>query len=314
MGTSAAAKFSESSVSESITNFKLRMTNRNFAFRCAVFLCALGAFAGNSPAQTEIDNLAATINRGSVEQKRTALVQIRNLQTAAASRVAVPALTDKSEIVRVTAPFSVVFLPPDEAAAALLPQLGDKSEFVRRETAYALGETRSVKAVQPLLEILQKDKQYSVRCSAAVALGEIGDISAVNNLLRILQAKPKEDEDFLRRSAARSIGQIAETTLMRDFFGQLTVKNFDLFAAENRRFLSEKYLPLRASVNLLIEVLQNPQESDDAKREAAFALGAIGDAAAIRVLQSKLAAEDNYLAEISKEALKKISIPANIKN
>ena len=43
------------------------------------------------------------------------------------------------------------------------------------------------------------------------------------------------------------------------------------------------------------------------RREAAFALGAIGDKSAVPVLQSNLGSEDYYLAEICLESLRKIT-------
>jgi HEAT repeat protein len=92
----------------------------------------------------------------------------------------------------------------------LLPLLGDKAELVRREAAYALGAVGSPAAVNPLLQILERDKVLEVRGAAAVALGQIGDVSAVPALMRILRNRPREREEFIRRSAAKSIGQIAQ--------------------------------------------------------------------------------------------------------
>ena len=166
-------------------------------------------FAGESLAQN-LEFLAEKITRGSTEEKREALRQIRNLETAEASLKAVPALRDSAEIVRATAAFSVIYLPKDEAFSVLLPLLSDKKEIVRREAAYALGKVRNSSAVNPLLQILQKDKITEVRNAAVVALGEIGDVSAVDALTRILQRRPRETDEFTRRSAARSIGQIAQ--------------------------------------------------------------------------------------------------------
>jgi HEAT repeat protein len=54
--------------------------------------------------------------------------------------------------------------------------------------------------------------------------------------------------------------------------------------------------------------LQNSKEFDDVRREVAFALGAIGDASAIPVLQVNLIAKDYYLAKICAEALEKIDL------
>ena len=248
-----------------------------------IFFCAL---AGNASfAQNNLQYLAEAVRAGTTEVKRTALLEIRNLRSAEASRLAVPALNDSSEIVRATAPFSIIFLPKDEAAQLLVPLLQDKSELVRREAAYALGKVGNPATVDPLIQVLQKDKINDVRAAAAIALGEIGDISAVNVLGRLLQKNRKDEEEFLRRSAARSIGQIAQ----RNRIGE--TKNLDAF---------------RPAVGLLIQTLQTPRESPDVKREAAFALGEIGDASAIPVLEANSSSEDYYLAEISKKALRKI--------
>lgn len=315
MGKRQKAKRSASGVRKSITHSNLQITfsgarTSRLTWFSALF-CLFCGFAGNSFAQTlspaEIRQQAERLESGDVEARRDALHKLRVSESENASRIATEGLTDKAEIVRATAPFSVLDLPSDEAAENLLPQLKDKSAFVRRETAYALGETHSTRAVQPLIQILQRDKEYGVQCSAAVALGEIGDISAVDALTRVLQKNPTEENDFLRRSAARSIGKIAETTLQKEFFSQTEIKDFDVFVMENRKKLIERHPSLRVAASILIRVLQNPEEADDTKREAAFALGATGDVLAITVLKSKLNAEDYYLAEIARMALKKIT-------
>lgn len=277
----------------------------------SILLCVLCAFAGNISAQN-LESLAEQVKFGTTEVKRGALFEIRNLQTAEASRLAIPALTDANEIVRATAAFSVIFLPKDEAFAVLAPLLNDKSEIVRRETAYALGKTQNPAAINLLIQVFQKDKITEVRNAAVVALGEIGDVSAIESLTKILQTKPDEKDEFLRRSAARSVGQIAQI---------IQIQKSQVVTPQN--FLPDKYkeielpkyakltdaLPVfRASVAVLIQTLQNRAESNDTKREAAFALGAIGDESAVSVLQANLNNQDYYLAEICKESLRKIQI------
>ena len=154
--------------------------------------------------------------------------------------------------------------------------------------------------------MMQSDKILEVRTAAAAALGKIGDVSAVEKLLRILRTRPVEDEEFLRRSAARSVGQIAQILLTAER-SVVTPQNF----------LPDKFkdfgavggnLPVAfsAAVDVLIGVLRSNSEADDTRREAAFALGAIGDARAIPALQPFVSAQDPYLAEISREALIKI--------
>ncbi len=298
---------------KSMTNDELRMTVLKYIFQHSLILCALCVLAGNIFAQ-DFDALAEAINRGNAEQKREALRVIRNLESESASRLAVPALRDSSEIVRATAAFSVIFLPADAAFAALSPLLNDKKELVRREAAYALGKTHNPNAVAALWRVFQKDKIAEVRNAAIVALGEIGDAAAIDGLTQILRRKPKNEDDadeFLRRAAARSVGQIAQIIQT----GKTKVITPQILSAqpgsvETVRFpkLAEQFPAFRPAIEVLMNVLQNNSESGDAKREAAFALGAIGDAAAIPVLQTNLNDQDYYLAQISREALLKIEV------
>ncbi len=248
------------------------------------FLCTFANISIFAQSSTDYLILAEKIRNGSTEEKRDILFKVRNLETEQASRLAIPALNDSSEIVRATAVSSVVFLPANEAAQILVPLLQDKSIFVRRETAYALGKIGNPQAVNSLLQVFQRDKSFEVKNATVIAFGEIGDVSAVDALTKILQRKPKDSEEFLRRSAARSIGQIAENV------GETV--DFPVFQTAN---------------NVLISILQNDKESADTKREAAFALGEIGEKASIQILQNQLNSGNIYLAEISRKALEKIN-------
>lgn len=277
-----------------------------------LLLLIFACFAGKSFGQ-DIESLSRKIQNGTTEEKRDALYETRNLQSEAASRIAIPALSDPDEIVRATAASSVVFLPKDESARLLFPLLIDKSEFVRREAAFALGEVGSKTSTASLLDLLQKDKSREVKSAAAAALGRIGDPAAVGGLTSVLSKKPKEDDAFVRRSAARSIGQIAQIIRC----GKMTAVTPQDFLNEKYKgiesgkvnAISEQFSGFRNATPTLIRVLQNRRESDDTRREAAFALGAIGDASAILALRGNLNSKDNYLGEICKEALLKIPKP-----
>jgi HEAT repeat protein len=65
---------------------------------------------------------------------------------------------------------------------------------------------------------------------------------------------------------------------------------------------------------VLVAVLQNPKESADARREAAFAIGAIGNAGAIGALRSQTAASDYYLIEICNDAIRRIESTESPRN
>lgn len=273
-----------------------------FAFLICFFV------GGKTFAQNNLEILAEQINRGNSEQKRNALFQIRNLETIEASRIAVPALTDADEIVRATAVSSVVFLSSDEAVLVLLPLLRDKKPFVRKETAYALGKTRNISAVRPLIETIQKDKIQEVKDAATFALGKNRDVSAVSALTRILQRSPKTNEEFMRRAAARSLGEIANNQILQGLLQRKNPHNsIPDFANELRANLRKEIPDFKNAVKVLLQVLQSPNETDDVKREAAYALGEIGDPAAIPYLLLALNSKDYYLAENCKKALEKIN-------
>jgi HEAT repeat protein len=256
--------------------------------------------------------LQSQIERGSKEEKRTALSEIRNLRSASASRIALPALRDKDEVVRATAASSVIFLPREDAARAVVPLLDDKAEFVRREAAYALGEIGHSLATAPLVKLIRSNAMLEVRTAAAVGVGKIGDTSAIEGLIGVLRSTPREDEEFLRRSAARSVGQIAQIKKTGER-SVLTPQNFlpDKFKDLGPESSGVRIAEFAAAVDVLIAVLRNNSESDDTRREAAFALGAIGDAHAIPALQTNSSASDPYLAEICREALLKIERTKN---
>lgn len=309
MGKGAAAKRSAGGMKITITNDELKITSSGQSFARLAFLCLVLLSAQNIFAQ-DLTALSEQLRSGDTEQKRDALFQIKNLQTAAAARIAVPALNDAAEIVRATAAFAVIFLPPDEALAALAPLLQDKSELVRRETAYALGKIQNPQAVDLLLRTLQNDKMQAVKNAAVVALGEIGDLSALDALVQILRRKPTAEEEFFRRSAARAIGQIA--WILQTGAAQKTTPESLLPAAlksvsePKYKNLAQSFPPFRAAVPVLLQTLQNAREADDVRRETAFALGAVGDASALPALRSNLTGQDYYLAEICRESIKKI--------
>lgn len=234
-----------------------------------------------TPIQREIERQRQRLNSADIEERRDALMRLGSLKRSDASRVAAAGLGDLAPIVRTTAAHAILSLPPAEAVALLIPLLQDKLEFVRREAAYAMGQTRSRTALSPLTNLLTSDKDAGVRGAAAVALGEIGDESAVPSLVQVLtvrtekKKKVKTAEDaFVMRAAARSLGQIRS----------------------------------RSAVEVLIAALADDTNDNDVRREAATALGLIGDPSAGPALQAALASSDPYLSEAAREALRLLKL------
>jgi HEAT repeat protein len=236
--------------------------------------------------QREIERQRQRLSSDSVEERRDALMRLRNLKRPEAARAAVGGLNDLSPVVRVMAAHAILSLPLAEVVSLLTPLLQDKLEFVRREVAYALGETHSPGAVDLLANLMRTDKEAGVRGAAAVALGQIGSESAVPVLVQVLSGskpapkkkKPKaEDDEFVLRAAAHSLGQIRS----------------------------------RAGVEVLIATLGNEIITGDVRREAAIALGMIGDQAAVPALRTAFHSDDPYLSEAAREALRRLCVSVN---
>ena len=222
--------------------------------------------------QDAIHQQQQRLQSSDVEERRDALMRLGAMRRVAASRAAVPSLQDAAPIVRVTAVKAILSLGGEESAGYLLPLLNDKDEFVRRETAYALGHTRSRSATGPLTERLSSDKEDGVRAAAAVALGEIADEAAVVPLVTTLTSK-REKNVFVLRAAAVALGKIKS----------------------------------RAGTAALISALSNEKYPSDVRREAARSLGLIGDPSAASALKAATTASDPYLAQIAHDSLKKVT-------
>ena len=263
--------------------FKVRFSalDARLAVSLGVVLCSIVSVIGQeSRLQRELELQRQRLGSIEVEDRRDALMRLANLKRPEAARVAAAGLTDKSATVRVAAAHAVIWMPAGEAASLLIPMLTDKDEFVRREVAFAFGETRHSSAVSPLVDLLSRDKKPSVRASAAIALGQIGDDAAVPGLSQAITGEGKKrsksaEDEFVVRSAVRSLGQIGS----------------------------------RSAVPLLIGALQNEFNSIDTRREAATALGLIGDPSAVPALQAAFQANaDPYLSEAARLAIQRISL------
>ena len=271
------------------------------------FFLAVFAVYSTVAFSQDLSAYAEKLRSGNIEEKREALFQLRNLRSEDASRIAVTALRDSTPIVRATAASSVIFLPKTEASAALLPLLRDKDEFVRREGAFALGQVGDPAAGSQLVSTLSNDKSAEVKTAAAIAIGKVGDPAAVSVLVELFDKMPNDDNELLRSAAARSIGQIAEK--MRS--GTITTLTPQNFLPEKYKDLGTKPTPdlqsnFTDAVRRLTKVLESSAEADDTRREAAFALGAIGEPSAEPALSKYVNSADPYLAEICREALMKL--------
>ena len=264
------------------TTARLRSTLFIFLIT-ALGTVALSAAQSNTtltPSQREIEKQRQLLQSTEEEERREAVMRLGAMHLPAASRVCVPALSDAAPKIRALAAKAILSLGPEESARILIPLLKDKDEFVRRETVYALGLTHSRAATSALSDRLVNDKEDGVRGAAAVALGEIADEGAVVTLVEVLapqssgnRKRKKEQNVFVLRAVAVALGQTRS----------------------------------RAGVPALVGTLASETLADDIRREAARALGLIGDPAALPALRTASTASDPHLSRIAFEASRKIS-------
>lgn len=158
------------------------------------------------------------------------------------------------------------------AVEPLLEVLQDEnSSTLHRECIKALGEIKDKRAVEPLLNVLQK-KETSLLQEAVKALGQIGDKKSVKPLISVLQ---NEDISSLRGQTIRSLGSIKDKRAVEP-----------LIEALQREIQKPR---LEANTTIIIEVVG--------------ALGKIKDERAITHLVSLYNEYNTYLNNKIKNAL-----------
>jgi HEAT repeat protein len=258
------------------------------------------------------DDYARILRGSDVEAKRDVLFRIFNEASEDSARVAIAALTDTSEIVRATAVKCIVFLPPTEASKLLFPLLADKAPFVRKETALAIGKLHELSGFERLSAAFSREKDSEVKTALVEAIGQSGNPAAYPILSAVLAKKPKDDQSFLRRSAARAIGRIAQQQQTSNPYvvtPESTLENkHDTITQFRFIDLSASSPTAAAAVATLTAVVNNPKETDDVRREALFAIGSIASPRSIELLRSAVSSKDPYFAEIGREALRKMGV------
>src|ERR1051325_11278082 len=184
-----------------------------FAVACVISAINIAAFAqpkeSQTPLQRQIEVQKNRLASADAEERRDALMKLNLMRRPEASRAAAAALNDPEPSVRGAAAHALTSAPSADAANVLIPLLQDKLEFVRREIAYALGDTGSREAIVPLTNLLATDKEMSVRAAAALALGRIKDESAVIALAKAIDERaPRKkvgEYEFVKRAAGESL-------------------------------------------------------------------------------------------------------------
>lgn len=218
---------------------------------------------------SEITAYTSRLSSSDEEERYDAVVHLGAIKSQAAINALKLVLNDSSERVRQAALEGMDGVRDLQLIPTFADSLAkDKSIFVRKTAAYALGNMQDPLATQPLVAAL-KDKDQEVRSAAIVALGQYRDASAIGPLTIALTDK----SDFVRARAAFALG-----------------------------------LHGRAASNAVPAIVRLFTSDDDVevRRQAAQALGQIGDRSALPQLERARHSPDPYLRRIVLEAIRLI--------
>jgi len=185
---------------------------------------------------------------------------------------------------------------PDEEEELNLMRLKHKNSSIRAEGASELGRLKSVKAVEPLIESMGKDKEISVKKAATQALGKIGNKESVKALRQVLDDK----EWFARRNAAEALTNIEGDEAISAL--KEATRNDDGFVRE----VAIEELIKRKNPDIVDSFKDALKDkSEYVRADAIEALGAIGGEGAFDDLTAALKDKDFVVRKRAVEALRK---------
>jgi HEAT repeat protein len=217
----------------------------------------------------DIAHLAARLESSDEEERREAVMKLWSIEGKQAQSLLEGALADRSAGVRVAAVNGLARRHGSVASLLAARLRGDKDQSVRKSAAHALATFHDAERTAALIAALH-DKDVEVRGAAAVALGDHPDPDAIPALISALS----DNSAFVRAHASRALGV-------------------------NGRASAQ-------AVPTLIRLLTSDQDSE-VKRQAAAALGGIGDPAALPALEKARLDKDPYLSRIAAESVKRIA-------
>jgi len=204
---------------------------------------------------------------------------------------------DPSIDVRCAAATALGRMGADAAVPGLVDALAVRDEDIQFSAISALGRIGGQRAAQALLTVLSSDSG-DMRSYAAEALGNARYAGAVGPLVDVLQ---RDEDVFVRRSAAEALGQIGTSTAAEALGNALHDAPLRDKAKAALITMGEE------ATEILIHALRSREAT--VRQRAAEALGSIGDARAAKPLCALLN-DESLVRASARDALVAIGRPA----
>jgi HEAT repeat protein len=253
-------------------------------------LRAIAAFGlGLLEPQSAVDPLIKALRDGTPAVRGNAAWALGHLENGRALAPLVALLRDEDVTVREAAAGAVGRLDSTSAVPALKRVLEqDPSASVRRVAAWALGNLEARDAADVLAAALGKDSDARVREMSAWALG---NVEAKSSGPALVMALKRDEDDRVREMAAWALGQIEDRAALEALGAAAGSDHYARVrgtAAWAIGQLDEE--GGRAPAGLLL-VLKD--QNDQVRLQGAWALGQVGDSAALPAIQTALNVETN---------------------
>lgn len=188
-----------------------------------------------------------------------------------------------------------------DPVAAYMSALAAPHWKTRWQAAQALGELKSTRAVETLIQALDDGNQW-VRIVAAEALGQISDQRATEPLISSLD----DNSIWVRRASVVALGQVADSRAIPALMNRLLRSPDSEWPEELHDVIARA---LGAIGEPAIQVLIDALDAADVwvSSAAARALGRIGDPQAIVPLSSLVKQENRWVRTAATHALAQIA-------
>ena len=165
----------------------------------------------------------------------------------------------------------------------LLKALKHEDWEVRWAAAIALGELQDERGVEPLIHALKNVGPPPLRWEIVKALGKIGDARAVEPLTKLCE---RGDFSHILKAAVKALGKIGDSRATHPL-STLEMKQRAALLGEEVRESTILALGKTGgpeAVDKLIRILQDKNEDEGTRYQAAMALGETGDERAYNAL------------------------------